>query len=103
MIINLKNIHISDLLKGDKWIVLYGDFYVLNYLYENQLVYNSDIIIYPDSTAVHIILKLFNVNKLIELVSTDLQEELLNRAALMKKRYSFLAEQMKSSIRSGIK
>ena len=60
--------------------IQYADFNVLNYLYENRSSENklNGLILYPDSTAVHIYLKLFKKTEIERIISTDLQNQFLN-------------------------
>jgi N-acetylglucosaminyldiphosphoundecaprenol N-acetyl-beta-D-mannosaminyltransferase len=61
-----------------KYALLYADFNVINYLYNSKLnLNNPNIILYPDSTAIYIAMKLFTSCKYSKLVSTDLLDQSL--------------------------
>lgn len=61
-----------------KYALLYADFNVINYLYDSKLYLNNpNIILYPDSTAVHWAVQLFTSYKYSKLVSTDLLDQSL--------------------------
>lgn len=63
-------------------ILQYADFNVINYLYENK--YDESVLamftFYPDSTAVYFYLKYIRLMKVSKIISTDLQEMLLDLA-----------------------
>ena len=71
----------------------YADFNVLNYLYENKTKIPDSISLYPDSTAVHMILRLKKNKISSKLVSTDFQEELLEKADQLKLKTFFLGDE----------
>ncbi|PID57655.1 MAG: hypothetical protein CR986_08715 [Ignavibacteriae bacterium] len=60
-----------------KHVILYADFNVINYLYENKIEIPKGIQLYPDSTAVYFYLKYFLKNNCHKIVSTDLQYKML--------------------------
>ncbi|MDP2302739.1 MAG: WecB/TagA/CpsF family glycosyltransferase [Ignavibacteria bacterium] len=57
--------------------LLYADFNVLNYLYEEKIQLPENIIAYPDSLAVYLGIKYLTKNPISKFVSTDFQDELL--------------------------
>jgi len=68
---------------------LYGDFNVINYLYESQMNLPDAVNLYPDSTCVFFILNFFQGLKLRKIVSTDLLEKILDDAVRGKKKIYF--------------
>ncbi|PIQ09108.1 MAG: hypothetical protein COW71_08250 [Ignavibacteriales bacterium CG18_big_fil_WC_8_21_14_2_50_31_20] len=60
--------------------IQYADFNVLNHLYEGTYDENklNNLVLYPDSSAVHIYMNYFLKNKIKKTISTDLQNSLLN-------------------------
>ena len=60
--------------------VLYCDFNVANIIYDKNLNFPSSFIIYPDSSLMHFTLKWFDKIDTNRIVSTDLQEQVLNMA-----------------------
>jgi N-acetylglucosaminyldiphosphoundecaprenol N-acetyl-beta-D-mannosaminyltransferase len=87
----LSNVNSENILGTGRGIYLYGDFNVLYHMSVNDILTNDRIIIYPDSTAVHLILKLLGVRSSF-ICSTDLQEEILIRAVELKKRLYFFGD-----------
>jgi N-acetylglucosaminyldiphosphoundecaprenol N-acetyl-beta-D-mannosaminyltransferase len=75
-----------------KKVVLYADFNVLNYLYTKNLSLNNDIILYPDSTATFLALRVINKTRLNKIVSTDLQYKILNEAIKNNKTLFFFGD-----------
>jgi N-acetylglucosaminyldiphosphoundecaprenol N-acetyl-beta-D-mannosaminyltransferase len=73
-------------------IILYGDFHVLNQLYRDCIVLNDSILIYPDSTAVFILLRLLKKMNSNKIVSTDLQEDILSEAIHQGKKLFFFGD-----------
>ncbi len=92
MIIRLTNLDIDKIKKGlfnsgsEPCVIMYADFNVINHIYESRLEIPINFKLYPDSTAVYFILKLFVDNKVAKIVSTDLQHNLLNFLANSGKR-----------------
>lgn len=75
-----------------KKIILYADFNVLNFLYESKINFGKEVTLYPDSTLVTWCLNLLNKEKIKKIVSTDLQQELLNEFVKSKKRLFFFGD-----------
>ncbi|MEW6196862.1 MAG: WecB/TagA/CpsF family glycosyltransferase [Bacteroidota bacterium] len=76
-----------------KNVFLYGDFNVLNYLYESELKYDTSAVkIYPDSTAVHFALKIFSNRKEKMNVSTDILDSLLKSAVSKRQKIFFFGD-----------
>lgn len=86
----------ADYLSDDfdqKKVLIYADFNVLNLIYESKLkLNNSGIHIYPDSTAVYFALKIFNRKNIKKIISTDLQENILNLSVSKNKRVFFFGD-----------
>jgi len=61
-------------------VILYSDFNVINYLYESNFHKPEEICLYPDSTTVYLTLKYFYRIKIGKIVSTDLQNSILQFA-----------------------
>ena len=74
--------------------ILYADFNVLNYFYENNINIPDSISLYPDSTAVNMILRLKKVRLSSKLVSTDLQAEILLKANQQKLKVFFFGDKL---------
>ncbi|MBU0475049.1 MAG: WecB/TagA/CpsF family glycosyltransferase [Bacteroidetes bacterium] len=97
MIINLNSINkeliVSKINKEEngnsQYLIQYADFNVLNYFYENNYENNelSNFFLYPDSTAVYLYIKLFLRRKFSKIISTDLQNDLLEE---LNKNKSFI-------------
>lgn len=105
MLIKLSGFIPGDIFRIHKnLILLYGDFNVLNFLYENKISFEQGILIYPDSTAVHLCLWLSNKNSQKKIVSTDLQEQILLQAIQKEKRLFFFGDTnvVLSGIRSAL-
>ncbi len=64
----------------DKLVVLYADFNVINYLYENNIQLPHSFIFYPDSTALYFTIKYFLKKKIKKNISTDIQQSFLEDA-----------------------
>jgi exopolysaccharide biosynthesis WecB/TagA/CpsF family protein len=62
---------------AQKWGILYCDFNVANFLVGQQLKVPDNIILYPDSTFIHLILRFFLKIKIKKIVSTDIQDQIL--------------------------
>ena len=90
--INLNDYINTCLSKNLNLTILYADFNVVNYLYENNVKVPDSVLIYPDSTAVHLMLwiKGFNISKAI--VSTDIQEKLLNSSVQKRLKVFFFGD-----------
>ena len=73
-------------------VYLYGDFNVLNILYEKNMRLGSDIIIYPDSSLVYFVLKYYYGYNYRMIVSTDLQYNLLRLSMNKNKRLFFFGD-----------
>lgn len=76
-----------------KKIILYGDFNVINYLYENNIKLNNEILVYPDSTAVYFALKYLCKINYKKIVRTDLQEKLLSKLISSNKKLFFFGDE----------
>jgi N-acetylglucosaminyldiphosphoundecaprenol N-acetyl-beta-D-mannosaminyltransferase len=76
---------------GSQKVVFYGDFNVLNQIYENNIILKKDIIVYPDSTAVYLLLNIQGTS-LNKIVSTDLQNDLLFNAIAHRKNIYFFGD-----------
>jgi N-acetylglucosaminyldiphosphoundecaprenol N-acetyl-beta-D-mannosaminyltransferase len=87
----LNNVNTKKILYGERGIYLYGDFNVLYHLAETKLLVDGCIKIYPDSTAVFLILKLLGIKSPF-ICSTDLLEEILIKAVQLKKRLYFFGD-----------
>jgi N-acetylglucosaminyldiphosphoundecaprenol N-acetyl-beta-D-mannosaminyltransferase len=72
-------------------IILYADFNVINYLYEKKIKVPPNILLYPDSTAMNIALRL-RKKAISKLVSTDLQEKILSNANQQKLKIFFFGD-----------
>lgn len=78
---------------NQKKVLIYADFNMLNLIYESKLELNdSDINIYPDSTAVYFALKIFNRKNIKKIISTDLQENILYHFVSKNKRVFFFGD-----------
>ena len=86
--INIKNFQVSTEKK-----ILYADFNVINFLFENKIAIPDNILFYPDSTAVNFILRIKNYKVSTKLVSTDFQEELLEKADQLKLKTFFFGDE----------
>ncbi|MFZ1290716.1 MAG: WecB/TagA/CpsF family glycosyltransferase [Melioribacteraceae bacterium] len=75
-----------------KQIILYADFNVLNFLFENKIHIDDNVILYPDSTLVTLYLNFTNKSRIKRIVSTDLQQELLNEFAHLHKKIFFFGD-----------
>lgn len=76
----------------DNKAFLYGDFNVLNHLYETHFQSTNNLIVYPDSSFVYLILtRIFRI-KFRKIVSTDLLYKILNDAAKEKKSIFFFGD-----------
>ncbi|MCK9424620.1 MAG: WecB/TagA/CpsF family glycosyltransferase [Ignavibacteriaceae bacterium] len=75
-----------------KHIILYGDFNVLNFLYENNIRLSKDIILYPDSSAVYFCTKFIAGKKLRKHISTDIQKGLLDNSNILSKKLFFFGD-----------
>ncbi len=79
---------------GGKISILYADFNVINFLYDNKLKVPQNMILYPDSIAVNVILKIMDYKISRRIVSTDLQDEILMKANRFKLRVFFFGDKM---------
>lgn len=96
MTYELSNINLAKLFDNHKKkIILYSDFNVFNYLYKNRIKIPDHIILYPDSSLVYFILKIFNDSKYPKLTSTDLQVEILAQAENRNQRIFFFGDEDK--------
>lgn len=73
-------------------VILYADFNVLNYFYENKIIPPEKFELYPDSTAVYFITTFFLKWKFKKFVSTDFQSELLRRFVEKDKKIFFFGD-----------
>lgn len=91
MLIKLTLLSYNNLLLDTEKQILYADFNVINYLYEKKIKVASDILLYPDSTAMNIVLRL-RKKTVSNLVSTDLQERILSNANQQKLKVFFFGD-----------
>lgn len=82
----------ANFLVDRKHIILYGDFNVLNFLYENNIMLRKDIILYPDSSTVYFCTKFLAGKKLRKHISTDIQKELLDASNILSKKLFFFGD-----------
>lgn len=75
-----------------KHTILYGDFNVINYLYDNKIIHDKEIILYPDSSAVYFCTKYILGKRLRKHVSTDFQKKLLNILNMSSKNLFFFGD-----------
>jgi N-acetylglucosaminyldiphosphoundecaprenol N-acetyl-beta-D-mannosaminyltransferase len=93
MKLQLVNINFNSLPLFAKNVILYADFNVINLLYENEIEPNEAILIYPDSTAVYLMLKFYYGFNITKLISTDLHDELLRRSVELKLNLFFFGDE----------
>ena len=91
MLIKLTLLSYNNLLLDTEKQILYADFNVINYLYENNIKVASNILLYPDSTSMNIVLRL-RKKTVSNLVSTDLQERILSNANQQKRKVFFFGD-----------
>ena len=60
--------------------ILYCDFNVLNYFFSTRIKLPKDIVLYPDSTAVYLVIKYLYRKNIKKMVSTDIQYQMLDVA-----------------------
>jgi len=75
-----------------KRTILYGDFNVINYLYDNKIILEKEIILYPDSSAVYFCAKYILGKRLRKHVSTDIQKKLLGDSNRCSKNLFFFGD-----------
>ena len=75
-----------------KHTILYGDFNVINYLFDNKIIFDKEIILYPDSSAVYFCAKFILGKRLREHVSTDIQNKLLEASNEFSKNLFFFGD-----------
>jgi N-acetylglucosaminyldiphosphoundecaprenol N-acetyl-beta-D-mannosaminyltransferase len=73
-------------------VFFYGDFNVLNYLYRESVSLPENFVVYPDSTATFMMLKWTQKLSISKIISTDLQESILKKAILLKKKIFFFGD-----------
>ena len=71
---------LDDLSNGIKSAIIYADFNVINFLYENNIQLPLFLKVYPDSSAVYLAVKYIYTIDDRRIISTDLQEEILMAA-----------------------